>query len=317
VQFAIAFALLGRPSLVLVTCLAQPPTDRAILLQTERTVLATATECSLPEGGRWCEVHVGQGFQAFQMAVYSEQDIVSAEICGSGKWEKMSVPDFGKAGTALDIGANLGYYSFVLANAGWQVHAFEPLSKNLELFRATLCRNPHLKEKITLHAIGLGPKKEHCSFVSDPNNRGDGWTICGDRPHPAKYKEREGFDVHRLDDVLSQSGLQSIDFVKIDVEGFECQVFEGGKQLLSKFRPKVIQTEVWHEMVGCNPQDYLSMFTSAEYKLFKSEGCHSPSTVLSGGIENFWACRMGSQNGTSLVEQKQQKRSAQVLFRLD
>jgi FkbM family methyltransferase len=237
------------------------------------------------------------------MAVYTVNDIVSNSICSQGSWETSDVSDIGTPGVALDIGGNVGYYSYLLANAGWHVETFEPLPMNLQLMKATACRNPKLADKIKVHPVGLGARDDSCVFVSGYDNVGDGWVRCGDEaskiragqvPVPAGYELRGSFPVQRLDDVMAKEGITKVDFVKIDVEGFECQVFKGGDAVLNKVRPKYVQSEVWPKMDHCLPADYLNMFTKANYKVAKTRHCEVPDSSLSGAIQDFFMCRKGS-----------------------
>lgn len=264
---------------------------------------SSARDCALPSFATWCTVsHTAKG-TSFQMAVYRYNDIVSTSICNQGFWETPGVSDLGPPGTALDIGANVGYYSFLLAEAGWRVEAFEPLPNNLELIKATACRNPELAAKIKIHSFGLGAHDDSCVFLSGHDNVGDGWVRCGDEavkmrsglmPVPAGYGLRGSFPVKRLDDVLAAPGApKEIDYVKIDVEGFECQVFKGGSSVLSNFRPRNIQSEVWPKMDHCKPTDYLDMFHQARYKVAKFRGCPHEDASLTPHIEDFFMCRKG------------------------
>jgi len=261
------------------------------------------SSCQLPNGASWCTVKPATG-RNFEMAVYKENDIVSGGICSNGFWEVSDVSDLGTPGTALDIGANIGFYSFLLADAGWEVASFEVLPKNQELIQATACRNPHLAEKITLHRTGLGPRDDNCVFVSGRDNAGDGMVQCGDdakRIQSAKgpimldgneYINRGSFSVKRLDDILMLQGAPAnIDFVKIDVEGFECQVFKGADSILKQYRPRKIQSEVWPKMQACQNSDYLNMFKQANYEVAKTRNCESPDATLSGSIQDFFMCR--------------------------
>merc|ERR1719327_108340 len=238
------------------------------------------------------------------MAVYAGNDIVSNGICGSGSWEVRDVSDLGPPGIALDIGANIGFYSFLLADAGWQVESFEALPRNQKLIQATACRNPRLAEKITLVRTGLGARDDNCVFVSGYDNVGDGMVQCGDdakRIQSAKgpvvlmgqqYAVRGSFAVKRLDDILMLKGSPThIDFVKIDVEGFECQVFKGALSILKHYRPRKIQSEVWSKMQGCVNTDYLNMFKQANYEVARTRGCERPDSSLSGDIQDFFMCR--------------------------
>merc|ERR1719263_1690757 len=113
-------------------------------------------------------------------------------------------------------------------------------------------------------------------MISDDGNLGDGHSKCGDdarQPPPPGYHQRAEMTVRRLDDFLTAEHVDKIDFVKMDVEGFECQVMAGGQSLLTKFRPRLIQSEVWHDMQGCLPQEYLSGFAKASYSITKDRTC--------------------------------------------
>jgi len=286
------------------------PTDKTCLLQTKASasqsaVASEAPKCPLPANGRWCKVQLGQA--NFDMAVYNSADIVSQSICQTGTWELQpnDITMLGNPGAAIDIGANVGFYSFALAAYGWNVTSFEPMVANHELLDATMCANPTLKEKITLNKFGLGAKDDHCIIISGDDNLGDGVTQCGEdakKPIAAGYHQRATMDVRRLDDVLAEQGVSKVDFVKMDVEGFECQVMAGGQSLLTKIRPKLIQSEVWHDMQGCAPEDYLNSFAKASYSVTKDRSCTLPGLVRPEGIENRFMCKEQPQTGLSLLE---------------
>jgi len=291
------------------TCLLQINSNKVELSQAPPPASAelgsAVPPCSLPANGRWCQVRLGSA--AFSMAVYNSDDIVSNEICNTGSWEltETDVTELGQPGNALDIGANIGFYSFVLAANGWNVTSFEPMSANHELLDATMCANPALKQRITLNKFGLGSKDDHCIIISGDDNLGDGVSKCGEdakQPIQAGYHQRATMDVHRLDDVLTQQHVDNINFVKMDVEGFECQVMVGGQSLLTKFRPRLIQSEVWHDMQGCLPQDYLSAFAKASYSVTKDRTCTTPDLTRPEQIDNRYMCRQPQQTATSLLE---------------
>lgn len=270
----------------------------------ESTQASAESRCALPENATWCQVTAGNS--SFTMAVYAENDWVSRKICENGFWEVANAADFGSPGLALDIGANVGYYTLLMANAGWRVKAFEPLPSNLQLIRASLCRNPDFASRVSLYPVGLGPKEDHCKVVSDAKNVGDGWVACGGRIVPQEYVVRGEFDIRPLDDVLS--GQEQIDFVKLDVEGFECNVFQGATQLLKESPPKTIQTEVWPDnhmnngMSGCKANEYLQMLTQAGYTVSKTRDCSIPDTKEPDYIAEFFACRDMPSDSATLLE---------------
>lgn len=234
----------------------------------------------------WCEVHLNN-LPSFWIAAYDwtrTGDVVSKWVCIGGHWEEDDMAAFGPPGHMLDIGGNIGYYTFAFAQAGWTVTTFEPMSPNLALMGASLCRNPHLAPRIQINWFGLGAKSQQCKMMAPKDNIGDGFTRCADQvtptsPDEASFVEIGNFAVRRLDEVLSEQGIKQVDLVKIDVEGYEYQVFAGAPNFLAQYHPRLVKSEVWYSMVG-SPQisglDYLSMFAQAGYRFFRDSKCQIP-----------------------------------------
>jgi hypothetical protein len=101
---------------------------------------------------------------------------------------------------------------------------------------------------------------------------------------------RSRFEIRRLDDILAKDNLMQIDFMKMDVEGFECQVIEGAQNLLSSIRPRLIQSEVWPQMYGCTHKAYFDNFLKAKYQVTKDMKCQVPDLSDSTVIENRFMC---------------------------
>eukprot|EP00435_Cladocopium_sp_Y103_P006773 s4900_g2.t1 len=290
----------------------EPGCEDAILLQTQhKAKQEPPTNCELPEGGKWTLVQ-NPVQSPYYMAVYEHSDIVSDSLISSRNWESASPEVYGPSGHAYDIGANMGFYTFLLAKAGWNVTAFEPMKSNLRLLKASLCANPDVQGHIDLHEVGLGDSPTHCKLMSWRQNVGDGIVNCGgarneagtDIEESSEYEVRDEFDVKLLDEEMESSKFaqqkemesskfaqQKVAFVKIDVEGFECHVFRGGKKLLAQ-HPRLIQTEMWGKMQDCDPRDYMKMFTDANYKVAGEVQCRSDSddVPLPGSLTNKWFC---------------------------
>jgi FkbM family methyltransferase len=252
-------------------------------------------ECQLPANAVWCNVRAGiAGAEPYRMAVRNPAvSIVSQQICDSGTWELEEGQLAGTPpGKAIDIGANEGMYTLALAKLGWKVAAFEPLPSNQKLLEASLCANPELKKRVTLHKIALGNVTGQCDIISDNNNVDDGVMRCGDYEMYAGYGKRAVVPVHRLDDFL----MQPVDYVKMDVEGFECQVLLGGQKLLSEGKPKVIQSEVQPKLQKsdiCSSGDYLHMYAKNGYRVTQDKQCQTPISPISAPevISDFYMCR--------------------------
>jgi len=213
--------------------------------------------CELPAGAKWCTAHSGD--KSWQMAVYAGSDPVSNTICSTGFWEHSDPAAMGIAAgdQLLDIGANVGWYTFMFAQHGYKVLAIEPMTANRALLNATMCKNPDLVPKITVVAAALTDKvdkpDQKCSIFSADINLGDGILACNDKQIAGVLAPRKGYHhilrekvpLTTLDEVLASSKLNHIDVMKMDVERFECGVLDGGSTLFtdSRFRPKGLMIE--------------------------------------------------------------------------
>lgn len=282
------------------------------LLQIQKSPIQkspSGRSCPLPEDAVWAQVRL-KGHQPYRMAVSAREDLVSHEIIDKGFWEVEDTSIWGKPGQALDIGGNIGYYTFALATSGWNVTTFEPMARNLEFIRATLCENPHLASRIHLVTFGLGTSNQICTMSAPKDNSGNGLTRCTEdwETNDAEWEKvhfaKAGtFHMRRLDDFLNL--VKSIDFIKIDVEGYECEVIRGagGVDFLKKYKPRLIKSEVWKDMARCSSLDYFSMFEDAGYQfgMDNDPGCQEKSwkndpewvhnTKFWAAGANFYMCR--------------------------
>jgi len=140
----------------------------------------------------------------------------------------------------LDIGASIGYYTNLcgvfLRNG--KVVAFEPIKKIYLQNKESLKKNKLMNVK--LYNFGCGTKYETKSiYINDENVAGASLIkkkYCLEKKGGTEYLKK--VSLVRLDHFLKNE--EKIDFVKIDVEGFEYCVLKGMKKILKKFRPKII-----------------------------------------------------------------------------
>ncbi len=148
-----------------------------------------------------------------------------------------------KGDFCIDIGANLGYYSTILSRIAGErghVYAVEPIP----LFNEIWKRNTKLSgyDNLTLLPYALG-EKEGMVKMGTPERNGvlhHGMTriVSSADDNYIKYYDVE---MKRPDELFS--GLQKVDFIKCDVEGYESHVFLNLVNTIKIWKP-LIQTEL-------------------------------------------------------------------------
>ncbi len=143
-------------------------------------------------------------------------------------------------GVAVDVGANVGWHTLLMAGlvgSSGRVLAVEANPSVRERLNQHLQANRLSNVTIMPSALGSHPGK--LKFLAPPVDSidaGDGHVATGDDGDRGHIIEAE---VTTLDLLAEHEGLPRLDFVKIDVEGFECPVLQGAAEALARFRPVV------------------------------------------------------------------------------
>lgn len=191
---------------------------------------------------------------------------IDASLYYYGVYEPLTVKIFEKflkhGMTVFDIGSNSGPHTLRIAKLiglTGTVYAFEPMS---EAFRK-LIRNIELNNfhNIIPENIGLSNVEEEKEVY---------FTFYGplDGVQPEHKKEKVHF--FRLDDYVERVGIEKVDFIKIDVDGYEYKVLTGGEQTLRENMPKMV-IEVgfgYQERFGDTLDDLLDFLYSLGYSFF-------------------------------------------------
>lgn len=156
--------------------------------------------------------------------------------------------------TILDIGANIGNHSVYWATVrgARKIYAFEPIKTTFAILEKNIALNA-LEHIITPYNFALGeqsiPKGAKVASYT-PSNIG-ATMLCevsnGGGAEALSHSEiADNIDIFSLDSLLLRDdfGSDTIDFVKIDVEGFEDKVLRGGKEFFTRYNP-VVCVEVW------------------------------------------------------------------------
>jgi len=152
----------------------------------------------------------------------------------------------------IDVGANEGVYSILLSRHADRVYAFEPVGHLFEDLRGMNIEN------LSVYNLALGNETKEME-ISFPAINGEAcYALSTLRPVVVGENEkieRQRVRVAKFDDFAGEIDFERIDFVKIDVEGFELEVLHGMKDLVESKGPALmIEIEQRH-----NPR-YLEVF---------------------------------------------------------
>jgi len=145
----------------------------------------------------------------------------------------------GKDLIVYDIGAARGIVSSCLSKLKnvHEIHAFEPLPDFFQKLDAQMQEN----KKVTCHNIALGDKAEILPMYVNNWATSSSFLPTSEKfereiPEASIIKERLEIEVMRIDDYVAMHSLPIPDLIKIDVQGFEKKVIEGGVNLFKQCR---------------------------------------------------------------------------------
>ena len=173
----------------------------------------------------------------------------------------------GQGATAIDIGANLGYYtrplSAIVGDAG-HVYAVEPVPVIFDVLK----RNVAGRKNVTLLNYALGNEERTIEMANDSvavaGYFGTGRNFVSDGELSGEAI-RFTAQMRRGSELFATVG--KIDFIKCDIEGYERVVIPELKPLIERHHPTVlIETD------GDTRHEIIKMFTDMGYRAYMLEG---------------------------------------------
>lgn len=154
----------------------------------------------------------------------------------------------------LDIGANIGFYTVLLSKIvgeGGQVFAFEPDEKNYIFLR----HNTKKLNNVAIFRLAVGEvSKKIRLYLSDNLNVDHQVYDIGEN---RKFVEVECV---AIDDFLSEDKI--IDFIKIDIQGYEYFALLGMKNIIERSKQMYFISEIWPfglKKSGADTEKYLNL----------------------------------------------------------
>lgn len=170
--------------------------------------------------------------------------------------------------TCLDVGANFGYYSLLMAKTVGQdgrILAIEPNDGTLPKLKKNIEING-FGDRINIHEVGASDRPSRANMANHDASSGLGYT---------ETSETGGIEMVRLDTLLSKN-TDEIAVMKVDIEGCEVGALNGSLGLLTGPNPPVVLIEYNEEALSrqdeSHPQKFWQFALDNGFTVMRREG---------------------------------------------
>jgi FkbM family methyltransferase len=159
--------------------------------------------------------------------------------------------------TFLDVGANLGYYTALAARAvgpNGKVIALEPDPESFKYLEQTIAANG--TENVQAFPVAASDAPAKLPLYISADNRGDNRLYA-----PGESRPQVEVMAVRADTLLAENKIDTVDFIKIDVQGYEPKVISGLRETIARSPSLALLTEFWPKGIrdgGGDPTDFLN-----------------------------------------------------------
>ncbi|RME89296.1 MAG: FkbM family methyltransferase [Anaerolineae bacterium] len=181
--------------------------------------------------------------------------------------------------TLVDIGANIGLYTALAIHnldAGSRIIALEPHPVTYTFLQRNIRLNLDLRgeagPRVDAFPLAATPEPSRKELRLNPENRGDNRLYHG--TYKGKVENWEAIPVEGkpVDDVLEQLGIHEVNFVKIDIQGYEQMALTGFQRTLKRSERVILMSEFWPKGLkeaGGDARAYLELLTHLGFTLYE------------------------------------------------
>ena len=173
-----------------------------------------------------------------------------------------------KGMTCLDIGGNIGYYVLLerqIVGKEGKIIAIEPLPQNFHYLK----KNIQLQnfDNISTFNFACGDKDGKAPFFINKKSNGCKVIADGEKPPNPSLGTLTEVTVKKLDTLVEELNLNSVDFVRMDAEGYELHILRGLKKTLDKFKP-IISLELHKRQLGIEgTKQFFKLMKDLDYEV--------------------------------------------------
>ena len=147
----------------------------------------------------------------------------------------------------VDVGAHIGHYTLMAARYASKVVAVEPEPSNFSALLSNIKLNSY--SNVTALCIALSDRKQKLPLhVAALGDMGSSSVEPGSLEQEATQKRGIiEIECDTLDNVVARLNLESIDWLKVDVEGHEIPVLNGAQDALAKAKNVILEVSRGNE----------------------------------------------------------------------
>lgn len=169
--------------------------------------------------------------------------------------------------TVIDVGANRGDFAFPFAKEGWRIVAFEPVPDLVDRLRIRL-EEYSGRVSIIQKAVSNTDGEQVTFYVS---NQHPG--IHALKPFHETHEAQLTVETVRLDSALSNLDIESVELLKIDIEGADFLALQSFD--FERFKPEIVMLEMMdkrsQKYFGYTHHDVVAFMRKLNYQAFVSE----------------------------------------------
>ncbi len=237
-----------------------------------------------------------QTIHSMKYLVPARDTVMTPQLVVYRQWEaelSALLPTLCPSGSVfVDVGANFGYFTCLVAarmgsTPGSRVIAVEPNPEMLRLLQTNVAINWSMAPvRVTAAAAAAEPGER---ILHVPAERAANGSLAAAASGGGSLRE-VAVQAVRLDDLLRDE--TRVDLLKVDVEGFEPEVFRGASETLA--RPGLRVVFEWSQrqlrQAGFDPMEVPAMLGALGYRLFDAETYRAKGESAALDIETLATC---------------------------
>src|SRR5712691_5056246 len=196
-----------------------------------------------------------------------------------------------RGGIAVDVGANVGFFAYALADIADRVLAFEP-NPDYAFFARWMLRG-----RAEVHELALADQAGRATLHVPVSDRGMVLHLAGSlKGTHAQFADSKTYDVEVR--TLDELGLTGVSFIKADVEGSEREVLDGARATIARDRPAILLELLagTHQDPGAETAAICASFGYEAFIVQRGERIAALPAIVALGRNTSWGSEIETRN---------------------